>query len=232
MKAAAPPRDGKRIFYAPVSPYLVNACNQSRSAIDATLERLCKSGWLINLGRTRKKDGTETPNSYEVLEHPEWAARHPGCCPDYTECPDWETAKAYGVKVGDKLKSSGAIPENFLAPDSPLGQTSLGRGLKKILGNEPMLITDEELEAANKHLLATTHGAPGVVPLTVNENPLTVHPERATHGTQVLPVAVNEETHSRSTVRNPTTHNLENITHTHTHHTGQASDHSRNQCRY
>jgi hypothetical protein len=212
MKAAAPQRNGTRIFFAPVSPYLVNACNQARSTIDATLLRLCNSGWIINLGRQRKPDGTETPNKYRIIEHPEWAANHPGRCPDFTVAPDSETARAFGVNVGDKL-ATGPLPPNFWPkPDTPLGSA-----LRKIIGHDSVIITDEEMAALNAHLRdLTTPGTPGLAPLPVNEAPLPVDRERATPGTPVEPLPVNEDDHSRYTGRNPIEHNRDLPTHTHT----------------
>jgi hypothetical protein len=111
MCAAAPLKNGKRMFYGSVVPYLCNALDQSRSAVDATLGRLQSAGWIISHGRTRRADGTETPNHYEIIEHEAWAKR--GRCPDYKYAPDWDEAKKYGVKKGDRAVA-GPPPWNFI----------------------------------------------------------------------------------------------------------------------
>jgi hypothetical protein len=212
MCAAAPLKDGKRIFYASVEGWLCNAANQSRSAVDRTLDRLEAAGWIISLGRTRRPNGTETPNAYEVLDHDQFIAKHPGTCPPYIYAPTWEVAKEFGLKKGDKLASS-HLPKTF-RPDS-----ALGRALAKIAtipddsdseGYSPTaaatIVTDEETDALNKHLAKRTK------PLSVDADwqPLSVdadHSALALTGTtqrgRGTPLSVDAQDHSALTLRNP-----------------------------
>jgi hypothetical protein len=155
MRAAAPLTNGRRIFYASVRPWLCNAANQAASTVDATLLRLTEAGWLINLGRSRRADGTETPNSYEVVEHATWAAAHPGGCPDFKFAPNWDEANKYGVKKGERLKAA-ALPKNFW-PDEPVLRSSLD----KITAEKAALVTDEEMSALNAHFSSLTAMATG-----------------------------------------------------------------------
>jgi hypothetical protein len=211
MCAAAPSNKGKRTFYAPVRPWLCNAVNQAPSTVDATLDRLEAGGWIINLGRTRRADGTETPNTYEIVEHAAWADAHPGACPDYKLAPDWEEALKYGVRKGGRI-TSGPLPKNFW-PDDPI----LRSALEKVTSEEPGIITDEELAALNKHLdTLTTPGTPRLAPLPGNEAPLPVDRDWTTPGTPVSPLPVDREHHSRLTGRNlskPTLVNTPNTPH-------------------
>jgi hypothetical protein len=210
MRAAAPLAKGKRMFYASVVPYLCNAANQSRSAVDATLDRLEAAGWIINHGRTRRADGTETPNHYEIIEHLAWAAARPGRCPDYKYAPSFD--EETGLRKGQRYKS-GPVPKNFW-PTEPV----LRSALEKILSEKFSLITNAELTAFNGHIasIGTTPGQPGLAPLAVDE----AH-SRST-GTGPLPG--NEKGHSRATGTAtpgqaggiPVVRTEETLTHTHT----------------
>jgi len=190
------------MFYGSVQPWLCNAANQARSTVDATLDRLEAAGWILSHGRTRRADGTETPNHYEVLEHDEWMKEHPHCCPDYKFAPDQETAEQFGVSRGDKL-GAWLPPRNFWDLSTPLGS-----GLAKIMSSDnettaAMIITDEESAALNKVLSKL--------------KPFPVHREGATPGPPESPVPVHRNDHSRSTVRNPSQPTTVNKPHTPTH---------------
>ena len=216
MRAAAPVTNGKRIFYAAVRPWLCNAVNQSGSAVDATLDRLEAAGWIVSLGRTRRPDGTETPNQYEIVEHAAWVAKHPGCCPEYKLAPTWDEARKHGVKKGERIKV-GPLPKNFW-PDEPV----LRSALDKITSEEASLISEEELTALNAHLASfTTPGQPELAtttgqPVAAEPAPLPVNREWATPGQPVAPLPVNRNSHSRSTGKNLSKPTLVNQPDTHT----------------
>jgi hypothetical protein len=211
MCACAPFANGKRLFYAPVRPYLVNAANQSGSAVDATLARLEKAGWIIDLGHTRKPDGKLSPTTYRIVEHAEWSATHAGKCPDYKLAP--KDDEEYGVQRGQK-RSTDLLPVNFRSR-----HPVLGRAISKVLAEEISVITDEELAAWNKHLAShgepvevTTHGQPGAVIAASHGQPEQAahgQPGEAYHGQPVADL-------SRSTEKNPIKSILEESPHTHT----------------
>jgi hypothetical protein len=54
----------------------------SRSSVNRTLQSLVAMGWL-EIVRNRKYLGDQKcqPVHYRVIDHPEWASRHPGQCP-------------------------------------------------------------------------------------------------------------------------------------------------------
>ena len=71
-------KNGKEpVCSAPVQPWICNAVNQSRSAVDASISRLEKAGWIIKHDGGRRPDGKKNPNKYEVLKHDEFVATHP-----------------------------------------------------------------------------------------------------------------------------------------------------------
>jgi hypothetical protein len=201
MRAAAPLTNGRRTFYASVRPWLCNAANQAPSTIDATLDRLEASKWIISLGRTRRADGTETPNTYEIVEHEAWAAAHPGCCPDYRFAPNWEEAKKHGVKKGERI-STGAMPWNFLkdrdltTPES----VALAAALDKL--------SDSDREKIREHwktLVASSGQPEEVLPAPVDRNQLRSTGSGTSSGRPETPAPVDRIDHSRSTGRNPST---------------------------
>jgi hypothetical protein len=105
--------EGPLIFKASIEPTLANALNCSADTINETIPRLLNAGWLKLIEEPRKPDGTRAPNVYEVVEHETFAQIHPGDCPLYTYCPDFETAEAHGIKIGDKLGEKGTAPDHF-----------------------------------------------------------------------------------------------------------------------
>jgi hypothetical protein len=201
MCAFAPLSNGRRLFYAPVRPVLCNAANQSASAVDATLARLEKAGWIIDCGRKRRDDGKLSPTTYRIVEHADWVANG-GKCPDYKYAPNDDESR--GVERGHKLKA-GPLPKNFW-PSDP----ALRSALSKITVEKVSRITEEEFDALQEHLAIT--GLPElVVPAT------TGLPEQATPGQPEEAYSGQPEMdHSRSTAQNPTKIILEESTHTHT----------------
>jgi hypothetical protein len=114
---------GPILFYASVKPTLCNALNYSaRSAIDRILAELWDDGWIIKRESKRKSDGTMTPTAWEIVEHKDFAASHPGSCPDYPFAPDSAAGEEHGVKRGQK-RTTGELPANFepQLPDSVTG---------------------------------------------------------------------------------------------------------------
>ncbi len=206
MRAAAPLKNGKRMFYAPVRPWLCNAANQSETAVSATLKRLEKAGWVIKHEGQRRPDGKKTSNTYEIIEHEAFAAKHPNSCPPYEYAPNFEEAEKYGVSRGEKRKHATALPKNFWPT------TLLGRALFKITGEEPAIMSDEEMQALSEHF--AMHGPPELVAMHGQQEPCTVDRSRAMHGQQELPCTVDGNSHARLTVQNPSKPILENTTHT------------------
>jgi hypothetical protein len=140
---------GPLIFNASIRPWLCNATVLSENYVRKVVDELVKLGWLkkVNDKPIFNQDGEQNPNVYEVLTHDQFVATHPRSCPDNIFAPDFKTAEAYGVKYGQKL-TTGRLPENFW----PAADTALGRGIRKIAGDETALITDDELDAVHKHL--------------------------------------------------------------------------------
>jgi hypothetical protein len=105
---------GPLIFTAAIEPTLANAVNCSADTVSETIPRLLAKGWLILLREgARRPDGKQAPNEYQVVEHRDFALTHPGSCPPYSYCPDFETAVAHGIKIGERLGEKGEQPAHF-----------------------------------------------------------------------------------------------------------------------
>src|SRR5258706_1052007 len=106
---------GPLIFSAAVNPWLLNALGMSyRSGADEAIDALLADDWLILLREGKhKSNGHKEPNEYQILDHDEYVASHPGSCRPYYFVPDHETRQALGsLSRGDSF-SSGALPKNF-----------------------------------------------------------------------------------------------------------------------
>lgn len=100
-------------FTVSVRPKLCNELNVSPNSAREIIESLHESGWLVLHGRKRRADGTETPNAWEPVSHENFVLANPGSCPPYLYCPDYETAKQYGIAIGDKLPTGTPQPVPF-----------------------------------------------------------------------------------------------------------------------
>ncbi len=138
------------ICTASVLPTLCNAMPCSRNGAAKLINALHKKGWLIlRSGQVRQDDGTLSPNIWEMVEHPAFAAKHPGSCPPYPYAPNYETAQAHGLEYGDKFET-GAMPWNFWKNHRivvPGGQV-----VAEVVGQWWSGLTEEERQAHIEHL--------------------------------------------------------------------------------
>jgi hypothetical protein len=138
---------GPLIFNASIVPWLCNAVPLSESYARTMVSEIEQLGWLVLLKEgERRENGRQAPNTYRVVEHAEFVKTHPNTCPPNSYAPDQETAEQFGVSYGDKI-SSGPIPKNFW----PKEDTTVGRALRKVLGEEPSVLTDDESKALREH---------------------------------------------------------------------------------
>jgi hypothetical protein len=159
---------GPLIFNASVLPWLCNAVPMSKNFVRKMIGQLVKLGWMILIQEGKhRQDGTQEPNTYRVLEHPEFVTAHPGSCPPNMYAPNFEEAEKYGVRYGDKMQPDQVVvPRNFWpSPDTPLGSALL-----KITGEKVMRLTDEESTALREHFAET----PSAVTAKVTETPIAV----------------------------------------------------------
>jgi hypothetical protein len=102
------------LFTASIKPRLCNAVCISKNQTYLLVKKLAELGWIVLREEgTRKRDGSLTPDTWEVLEHEEYVAAYPGNCPDYEYPQSFEAAQAAGVKYGQRLREGGTVPENF-----------------------------------------------------------------------------------------------------------------------
>ncbi|HTQ59572.1 MAG TPA: hypothetical protein VMI32_05080 [Candidatus Solibacter sp.] len=131
--------EGPLIFKTALKPTLANAVNRSINSISEAKDSLVEAGWLrlIREG-IRRDDGRQAPNEYEVIKHEQFAASHPGSCPLYDYCPDFETATAHEIRIGDTLGDKGTTPENFRDKMTSLALKSY----EKTLPEQGFLVSD------------------------------------------------------------------------------------------
>ena len=139
---------GPLLFSASFKPTLVNALAQSVNQTMRMKDRLVELGWLVLVKKgERRATGQQAPDTYRIFTHEEYVAANPGSCPPYEYPPDYDTAQAYGVRHGQRLRDPGPLHKNFW-PTEPV----LRSALDKVTSEEPGIITDDELVALNKHL--------------------------------------------------------------------------------
>jgi hypothetical protein len=101
-------------FTASIKPKLCNAIAMSKNQTYKLKDRLVELGWLVLVKEgERRRDGSTTPDIYRIFTHEEFAAAHPGTCPPNEYAPDYETAQAYGVRYGERLREPGLVPDNL-----------------------------------------------------------------------------------------------------------------------
>jgi hypothetical protein len=105
---------GPLLFNASLKPTLCNALAMSTNQTVLMKNRLLELGWIVLVQKgARKPNGQQSPDTYRILEHEEFAAVHPGQCPPYEYAPDFDTAQAYGVRHGQRLRDPGPVPDNL-----------------------------------------------------------------------------------------------------------------------
>src|SRR5205085_2140248 len=120
-------------------PWLCNAIPISKNHARTVIKELVDAGWLILIREgAHRRDGTQEPNTYRVVEHKEFLKAHPQSCPPNLFAPSFEEAEKYGVSYGEKRKEGQVmLPRNFWpSPDTPLG-----RALLKITGEQVEVVT-------------------------------------------------------------------------------------------
>ena len=191
---------GPLIFNASVVPWLCNAVALSKNPTRQAVKNLLHQGWLVLLKEGRhRRDGSQEPNEYRVVEHEEFVRLHPGSCPPDIYAPDYETAHAHGVGYGDPATSDGALPKNFWANSGPLGQA-----LEKLTGDEVAIITDEEQTAWARHEQKFAAGVSSTVPAEASSMVGDRYPETDGPGTakQTAQVPENESPRYRNSGQN------------------------------
>lgn len=89
---AAPP---ERLCWAS-NATLKNGSKYSQDSISRARKELVRNGWLVAYGGNTKfarSGGHFQPNKYRVLTHEEWAAAHPGQCPEWNHPNGKSTAR-------------------------------------------------------------------------------------------------------------------------------------------
>jgi hypothetical protein len=144
-------RDSKAPLYFTAAIHkLCNAVCMSRNQVDLILKDLEKSHWIVLREEgVRRPDKSVAPNTWEVVEHAEYANAHPGQCPDYEFAPDFETAQSHGVSYGKRIRETGPVPDNFF-------NKLLNTPESRALGDALAALTDAERAQIIEHWKTAT----------------------------------------------------------------------------
>ena len=113
---------GPLLFNASLKPTLCNALAMSINQTVLMKNRLLELGWIMLVRKgARRSNGQQEPDTYRILTHDEYVENCPGECPPYEYAPNFETAQAYGLRHGQRVSTTGVVPDN-LFPKPTEGQ--------------------------------------------------------------------------------------------------------------
>jgi hypothetical protein len=139
---------GPLLFSASFKPTLVNALAQSVNQTMRMKDRLVEMGWLVLVKKgARRATGQQAPDTYRIFTHEEYVAANHGSCPPYEYAPDYDTAQAYGVRHGQRLRDPEPQHKNFW-PKEP----ALRSAIEKFTAEEVSPVSDDEMAAWDSHV--------------------------------------------------------------------------------